>query len=143
MIQDCAKIEVIRHGNDVPESRKNFLLDRINAIISEPWRTTRLVWSRSISPFYGHFGAPAPAELSDKERAVLDALMMDAKKGNAAYFTMMTARPQTVGYGATDCPAGLAAWMLGILVSRNGLMAPIPASRRPETTCLTISRCTG
>jgi pimeloyl-ACP methyl ester carboxylesterase len=25
---------------------------------------------------------------------------------------MMTARPQTVGYGATDSPAGLAAWVL-------------------------------
>ena len=25
---------------------------------------------------------------------------------------MMTARPQTVGYGVTDSPAGLAAWML-------------------------------
>jgi pimeloyl-ACP methyl ester carboxylesterase len=57
-------------------------------------------------------GGPVPAGLSDKERAVLDALMMNAKKGNAAYFTMMTARPQTVGYGATDSPAGLAAWML-------------------------------
>jgi pimeloyl-ACP methyl ester carboxylesterase len=57
-------------------------------------------------------GGPVPAVLSDKERAVLDALMMNAKKGNAAYFTMMTARPQTVGYGATDSPAGLAAWIL-------------------------------
>jgi pimeloyl-ACP methyl ester carboxylesterase len=57
-------------------------------------------------------GGPVPAGLSDKERAVLDALMMNAKKGNAAYFTMMTARPQTVGYGATDSPVGLAAWIL-------------------------------
>jgi pimeloyl-ACP methyl ester carboxylesterase len=57
-------------------------------------------------------GGPVPAGLSDTERAVLDALMVNAKKGNAAYFTMMTARPQTVGYGATDSPAGLAAWIL-------------------------------
>jgi pimeloyl-ACP methyl ester carboxylesterase len=57
-------------------------------------------------------GGPVPAGLSDKERAVFDALVMNAKKGNAAYFTMMTARPQTVGYGATDSPAGLAAWIL-------------------------------
>ncbi len=35
-----------------------------------------------------------------------------AKNGNSAYFTMMTARPQTVGYGATNSPAGLAAWIL-------------------------------
>src|SRR5712672_3474370 len=57
-------------------------------------------------------GGPVPAELSEKERAVLDALMASGKTGNLAYFTMMTARPQTVGYGATDSPAGLAAWML-------------------------------
>jgi pimeloyl-ACP methyl ester carboxylesterase len=57
-------------------------------------------------------GGPAPAGLSEKERAVFDALVAYAKKGNAAYFVMMTARPQTVGYGATDSPAGLAAWIL-------------------------------
>src|SRR6185437_6191970 len=57
-------------------------------------------------------GGPVPAGLSEKERAVLEALMANAKSGNSAYFTMMTARPQTVGYGATDSPAGLAAWIL-------------------------------
>jgi pimeloyl-ACP methyl ester carboxylesterase len=57
-------------------------------------------------------GGPVPAGLSDKERAVLEALMTSGKRGNLAYFTMMTARPQTVGYGATDSPAGLAAWVL-------------------------------
>jgi pimeloyl-ACP methyl ester carboxylesterase len=57
-------------------------------------------------------GGPPPAGLSEKERAVFDALIAYAKKGNSAYFVMMTARPQTVGYGATDSPAGLAAWIL-------------------------------
>ena len=57
-------------------------------------------------------GGPAPEGLSDKERAVFDALVASGKKGNLAYFTMLTARPQTVGYGATDSPAGLAAWVL-------------------------------
>jgi pimeloyl-ACP methyl ester carboxylesterase len=57
-------------------------------------------------------GGPAPAGLSEKERTVFDALVTNAKKGNAAYFVMMTARPQTVGYGLTDSPAGLAAWIL-------------------------------
>jgi pimeloyl-ACP methyl ester carboxylesterase len=56
--------------------------------------------------------APLPANLTDKERAVVDALMASGKQGNLAYFTMLTARPQTVGYGATDSPAGLAAWIL-------------------------------
>jgi pimeloyl-ACP methyl ester carboxylesterase len=57
-------------------------------------------------------GEPAPAGLSDKERAAFDALDIAAKKGNRAYFVMMTARPQAVGYGMTDSPAGLAAWIL-------------------------------
>ena len=57
-------------------------------------------------------GGPLPAGLSEKERAVVEALMTSAKKGNSAYFTMLTARPQTVGYGVTDSPAGLAAWIL-------------------------------
>jgi pimeloyl-ACP methyl ester carboxylesterase len=57
-------------------------------------------------------GGPGPAGLSEKERAVLDALMTSGKNGNLAYFTMMTARPQAVGYGATDSPVGLAAWIL-------------------------------
>ncbi len=57
-------------------------------------------------------GGPAPAGMSDTERAVLEGLRANAMKGNSGYFTMMTARPQTVGYGANDSPAGLAAWIL-------------------------------
>jgi pimeloyl-ACP methyl ester carboxylesterase len=58
-------------------------------------------------------GGPAPDVLSDKERAVFDTLIASAKMGNTAYVVMMTARPQTIGYGVTDSPAGLAAWLLG------------------------------
>jgi pimeloyl-ACP methyl ester carboxylesterase len=57
-------------------------------------------------------GGPAPAGLSDNERAVVESLIAYAKKGNSAYFVMMTARPQTIGYGVADSPAFLAAWML-------------------------------
>jgi pimeloyl-ACP methyl ester carboxylesterase len=57
-------------------------------------------------------GGAVPPELSERERAVLEALRANAMKGNAAYFTMLTARPQTVGYGASDSPVGLAAWIL-------------------------------
>src|SRR5215470_9392901 len=57
-------------------------------------------------------GGPAPAGLSEKERAVFDALDSYRRMNSSAYFTMMTARPQAVGYGATDSPAGLAAWIL-------------------------------
>jgi quercetin dioxygenase-like cupin family protein/pimeloyl-ACP methyl ester carboxylesterase len=57
-------------------------------------------------------GGPAPAGLSEQERSVFDTLRAYGMKGGSAYFTMMTARPQAVGYGQTDSPAGLAAWML-------------------------------
>src|ERR671924_502547 len=53
-------------------------------------------------------GGPAPAGPSEQERAVFDALNTYRKMGGAAYFVMMTARPQAVGYGLTDSPAGLA-----------------------------------
>ncbi|MDQ0561235.1 pimeloyl-ACP methyl ester carboxylesterase [Rhizobium mesoamericanum] len=58
-------------------------------------------------------GEPAPANLTDQERATFDALAAAAKMGNRTYAVMMGTRPQTIGYALTDSPAGLAAWMLG------------------------------
>jgi len=58
-------------------------------------------------------GGPAPADLSDKERATFDALAAFNKMGERSYAVMMGTRPQTIGYALTDSPAGLAAWMLG------------------------------
>jgi pimeloyl-ACP methyl ester carboxylesterase len=55
-------------------------------------------------------GDPAPAGLSAKEKAPFDSLSTFFKK-NAGYGAMMVTRPQTVGYGLTDSPVGLAAWM--------------------------------
>jgi pimeloyl-ACP methyl ester carboxylesterase len=55
-------------------------------------------------------GDPAPRGLSEKEKAAFDSLDAFFKK-NAAYGAMMVTRPQTLGYGLTDSPAGLAAWM--------------------------------
>jgi pimeloyl-ACP methyl ester carboxylesterase len=55
-------------------------------------------------------GDPAPAGLSAGEKAAFDSLDTFFKK-NGAYGAMMSTRPQTVGYGLTDSPAGLAAWM--------------------------------
>ena len=57
-------------------------------------------------------GAPAPEGLSERERATFDASRAYAMGGNTAYFAMLTARPQAVGYGMTDSPVGLAAWIL-------------------------------
>ncbi len=57
-------------------------------------------------------GGPAPTGLSEKERAEFDAMQHFIKNGGWGYLTMMSARPQAVGYGLTDSPAGLAGWML-------------------------------
>jgi pimeloyl-ACP methyl ester carboxylesterase len=55
-------------------------------------------------------GEPAPAGLSEVEKAAFDSITEFSKK-RRGYAIMMGARPQTVGYGLTDSPAGLAAWM--------------------------------
>jgi pimeloyl-ACP methyl ester carboxylesterase len=55
-------------------------------------------------------GEPAPAGLSDVEKAAFDAIN-DLFKKRRGYAVMMGTRPQTVGYGLSDSPVGLAAWM--------------------------------
>jgi pimeloyl-ACP methyl ester carboxylesterase len=55
-------------------------------------------------------GAPAPAGLSSVERAAFESLERFYKL-NCGYSAMMVTRPQTLGYGLADSPAGLAAWM--------------------------------
>ncbi len=55
-------------------------------------------------------GGPAPAGLSEKERAAFDALDTFFKK-YMAYGAIMGTRPQAIGYGLADSPVGLAAWI--------------------------------
>nr|WP_063570638.1 epoxide hydrolase family protein [Luteibacter rhizovicinus] len=55
-------------------------------------------------------GAPAPADLKPDERAAFESLSTFFGK-NAAYGAMMSTRPQTEGYGLSDSPVALAAWM--------------------------------
>ena len=57
-------------------------------------------------------GGPAPDGVSEEERAAFDKLAAGIRTGGRAYFAMLTARPQNMGYGMADSPAGLAAWML-------------------------------
>jgi len=57
-------------------------------------------------------GGPAPAGLSDQERAAFESSKKYTMSGAAAYFVMLSARPQAVGYSLNDSPAGLAAFML-------------------------------
>ena len=61
---------------------------------------------------------PVPA-MSEQERAVFDALSAYRKSGNSGYFAALTTRPQAVGYGLTDSPAGLA----GLLLVASGVRA--------------------
>jgi pimeloyl-ACP methyl ester carboxylesterase len=54
----------------------------------------------------------APAGLTDEERAAFDMLLAGRKVAALEYFAMLTARPQALGYGQADSPAGLAGWIL-------------------------------
>ncbi|HYI41800.1 MAG TPA: epoxide hydrolase [Allosphingosinicella sp.] len=55
---------------------------------------------------------PPPAALSPEESETFEGLRAFIRGGNLAYTTMMSARPQAIGYGLTDSPAGLAGFML-------------------------------
>jgi len=55
-------------------------------------------------------GDPAPSGLTDVEKAAFNALNDLYRKGGG-YAAMMVTRPQTVGYGLADSPAGQAAWI--------------------------------
>jgi pimeloyl-ACP methyl ester carboxylesterase len=54
-------------------------------------------------------GAPEPEGLTEQERAALEALRAQFRKG---YIVEQGQSPQTIGYSLTDTPVGLAAWML-------------------------------
>jgi epoxide hydrolase len=57
--------------------------------------------------------APDPAtfdDLTPAEQAALDAL--DAARAGDGYSAVQSTRPQTVGYGLVDSPAGQAAWIV-------------------------------
>ena len=56
-------------------------------------------------------GEPAPAGLSAAEKAAYDQIAFIFAKGSG-YAAIMRTRPQTVGYGLTDSPVGLAGWMI-------------------------------
>ena len=57
-------------------------------------------------------GGAAPNGLAKEELTEFNALRTFLQNGGWSYLTMMSARPQAVGYGLTDSPAGLAGWML-------------------------------
>ena len=54
----------------------------------------------------------ALSTFSEKERAAIRDFAMYLQNGGLSYLTMLGARPQAVGYGLTDSPAGLAGFTL-------------------------------
>lgn len=56
-------------------------------------------------------GVP-PEGFSDKELASFNRLSKSIREGGFTYKTTMATRPQAVGYGLNDSPAGLAAWLV-------------------------------
>ncbi|KQV83579.1 epoxide hydrolase family protein [Rhizobium sp. Root1220] len=55
-------------------------------------------------------GEPAPPSLSSQEKAVFDQIREFLNQG-FGYAAIMGTRPQTIGYGLSDSPTGLAAWL--------------------------------
>ena len=64
---------------------------------------------RGIAKILGN-SDPAPPGLSAGEKAAFESLDAFYKKGTG-YSAMMMTRPQTLGYGLADSPAGQAAWI--------------------------------
>ena len=52
-----------------------------------------------------------PGELTEEEKAAL-ARMDDHRKWGTGYSTQQSTRPQTLGYGLVDSPAGQCAWIV-------------------------------
>ncbi|MEU1972055.1 epoxide hydrolase family protein [Microbacterium sp. NPDC019599] len=73
-----------------------------------PERLTGILLTTSeMSPVLG----PDAAPLTDRERAYVDHLAQwDATE--RGYSSIQSTRPQTLGYGLSDSPAGLAAWLI-------------------------------
>ena len=80
-------------------------------------------------------GGPAPAALSEKERARVQRTRTVFKMYRA-YGVIMGTRPQTIGYSFADSPVGLAAWIYDY---NNGE----PARLLDRDECSTTSPCTG
>jgi pimeloyl-ACP methyl ester carboxylesterase len=53
-------------------------------------------------------GEPAPAGLSEKEKAAYD----QRRARSLGYYIEQGTRPQTIGYSLADSPVGLAAWLI-------------------------------
>jgi hypothetical protein len=90
------------------------------SVVCEPWVGTHPLdcsASTSISPAtlpleIARFASANPPEDHRQRTRAFDLLLAGRKTGVTEYFSMLAARPQAMGYGQTDSPAGLAAFLL-------------------------------
>ncbi|MDI7864651.1 epoxide hydrolase [Rhizobiaceae bacterium n13] len=87
-------------GAQAPEGLIGIHVNRIERATTLPPEIARALKS----------GEPAPAGLSDEEKAVFDDARDFLNKG-FGYAAIMGTRPQTMGYGLVDSPVALAAWI--------------------------------
>ena len=107
-------IEIIRHGSEIPEARRDFLLGRIASIMASNWHFTQRHWSREDSPFHDEYGlvyASTNAEIvgySIYKRVVLDGTPAVYRAGAAVlvshqregYYQMMSQAILTTEWSA-------------------------------------------
>ncbi len=94
---------------------------------------------------YRHLLTRPPGELSGAERAYLEASQAWSKS-EGAYAAVRGTRPQTLAYGLTDSPLGLAGWLLEKFRSWSdcgGNAAETSRTAFPKTNCRRTSPCTG
>ena len=90
------------HGGDFGAGVATYLA------LTDPARVTGIHLSTpELMPYLG----PGAAPLSPRERAYLDHVDRWAET-ERGYSAIQSTRPQTLGYGLTDSPAGLAAWLV-------------------------------
>jgi len=85
----------------------------------------------SIPPEIGRalaLGEPAPAELSEQEKAAYEQEQAFFTMGRG-YFIEQATRPQTIGHSVADSPVGLAAWMTDHDARNHELIASVFAGR--------------
>jgi len=102
----------------------------------------------SIPPEIGRalaLGEPAPAELSEQEKAAYEQEQAFFTMGRG-YFIERATRPQTIGHSLADSPVGLAAWMIDHDARSHELIASVlqvaPLASH-ETTSSATSPSTG
>jgi pimeloyl-ACP methyl ester carboxylesterase len=78
--------------------------------------------------------APDPATQADRTPAELAALadLAERRRDGSGYSEQQATRPQTVGYGLVDSPAGMCAWIVEKLVTWSDNTAGRPALRRDQ-----------